>query len=617
MCAALEHRGPDSRGEALGPGVGLGIQRLRVIDIATGDQPIRNEDGSVVVVLNGEIYNYAELRERLQRDGHRFSTRGDTEAIVHLYEEHGDDCVRHLHGMFAFALWDRRRRRLLVARDRIGKKPLYYAHRAGALSFASELTALLQDPEISREVDYGAIDSYLAYQYVPGPLSAFKAVRKLPPAHTLVWQDGRIDIRRYWSLDYGAKLEAKPEELKERIRSGLLEATRKRLVSDVPLGAFLSGGIDSSAVVAAMARLTSEPVKTFSIGFESEGFDELPYARAVAEQFGTDHREFVVRPEALEILPRLVRHYGEPFADSSAIPCFYLADLTREHVTVALNGDGGDEAFGGYTRYVANRVAGHLERIPLPVRRALAATGRRLPAGGEVTSRANKARRLLGSLALDGPARYARYVACFADEQRAALYTPEFQRHLVLESHASEVIARRWREASGAATVDVMLEVDTTTYLPDDLITKIDIATMAHALEARSPFLDHELLELAASIPAHYKVRRGEKKWVLREALRDWLPGDLLDRPKQGFSVPLSDWFRGELRDELREVLLDRETLARGWFREAEVRALIDRHDAGADGEAPRLWALMMLEIWQREVVDSPALAPDAARVAA
>ena len=616
MCAALEHRGPDSRGQAFEPGVGLGIQRLRVIDIATGDQPIRNEDGSVLVVLNGEIYNYAELRERLQRAGHRFSTRGDTETIVHLYEEYGDDCVRHLHGMFAFALWDRRRRRLLVARDRVGKKPLFYAQRDGALTFASELTALLQDPEISREIDHQAIDSYLAYQYVPGPRSAFRAVRKLPPAHTLVWQDGRIDIQRYWQLDYATKLDAGPEELQARIRATLLAATKRRLVADVPLGAFLSGGIDSSAVVAAMAKLSSDPVKTFSIGFDSEAFDELPHARAVAKRFGTEHREFVVRPQALDILPRLVRHYGEPFADASAIPSFYLAALTREHVTVALNGDGGDEAFGGYTRYVSNRLAGRLEGIPLPLRRALAAAGRSLPAGGEVTSRTNKARRLLSSLSLDGPSRYARYMAYFADEQRAALYSPEFQ-SLVGESEAPGVISTPWHEASGASVVDVMLEVDTTTYLPDDLLTKIDIATMAHGLEARSPFLDHELLELSAAIPAAYKVRGSEKKWILRESLREWLPDELLDRPKQGFSVPLSDWFRGDLRNHVREVLLDRETLGRGWFREREVRGLLDRHDAGADGEASRLWALLMLEYWQREVVDAAIPAPASAPAAA
>jgi asparagine synthase (glutamine-hydrolysing) len=610
MCAGLEHRGPDKRGIFVADGTGLGIQRLRVIDLSTGDQPIANEDGSVVVVLNGEIYNYRELRDRLERSGHRFSTKGDTETIVHLYEEYGIDCVKHLHGMFAFALWDRRRRRLLVARDRLGKKPLFYAHRDGAISFASEMGALMRDQEIPADVDHAALDAYLTYGYVPAPRSALRAVRKLPPAHTLVWQDGNVTIERYWRLDYAHKLEPMPlPELCERIRDGLRAATRKRMVADVPLGAFLSGGIDSSAVVAAMAEASSRPVKTFSIGFEQEAFDELPHARRVAQQFGTDHEEFVVRPNAVEILPKLVRHYGEPFADSSAIPCFYLAELTRRHVTVALNGDGGDEAFAGYTRYVSNRMAGSLDRLPASVRRLVAAAGRRLPERGEVSSPLNRARRMAGALALDPIERYASYVSLHGADRRAALYTPEYA-DLVGPVDALDVLRDPWEAASGEDVLDRLLEVDTLTYLPDDLIAKIDIATMAHALEARSPFLDHEMMELAASIPASLKARGTEKKWVLREAMRGWLPDDLLDRPKQGFSVPLSDWFRGELRTHVSEVLLDPSTLARGWFREEAVRGMLDRHAAGADAEAGRIWSLLMLELWHRELVEGRASVP-------
>jgi len=327
MCAAIEHRGPDARGEFVADGVALGIQRLRVIDLETGDQPISNEDGTVVVVLNGEIYNYRELRNELESRGHRFATNGDTETIVHLYEEHGKDCVRHLHGMFAFALWDARRRQLLIGRDRVGKKPLYYALDGERLSFASELQALLEDETVSREVDLAAVDSYLAYGYVPAPATAFRAVGKLPPAHTLVWRDGRVDLERYWSLDYRAKIAGISEdEACERIRSAVRAATRRRMVADVPLGAFLSGGIDSSTVVAAMAEASSSPVKTFSIGFDRQPFDELAHARRIAELFETEHHEFVVRPAAVEVLPRIVRHHGEPFADSSAIPSYYLAD---------------------------------------------------------------------------------------------------------------------------------------------------------------------------------------------------------------------------------------------------------------------------------------------------
>ena len=445
MCAAIEHRGPDARGEFIADGVALGIQRLRVIDLETGDQPISNEDGTVVVVLNGEIYNYRELRDELESRGHRFATNGDTETIVHLYEEHGKDCVRHLHGMFAFALWDARRRQLLIGRDRVGKKPLYYALDGGRLSFASELQALLEDETVSREVDLAAVDSYLAYGYVPAPATAFRAVGKLPPAHTLVWRDGRVDLDRYWSLDYGAKLAGLSEdEACERIRSAVRAATRRRMVADVPLGAFLSGGIDSSTVVAAMAEASSSPVKTFSIGFDRQPFDELAHARRIAELFETEHHEFVVRPAAVEVLPRIVRHHGEPFADSSAIPSYYLAEMTRRHVTVALNGDGGDEAFGGYSRYVANSLAGRIDRVPLVMRRPMAALGGSLPAGGAISSPVQRARRLLGNLALDPAERYARYVQIFDGEQRNALYTDEFSAALA-GSDALETIVAPWQ----------------------------------------------------------------------------------------------------------------------------------------------------------------------------
>src|SRR5580693_4840068 len=352
MCEAQAHRGPDARGLHIAEGVGLGIQRLRVIDLVTGDQPIHSEDGSVTVVLNGEIYNYRELRERLIGNGHEFATDGDTEVIVHLYEEHGPACVRELHGMFAFALWDSRRGQLLLARDRVGKKPLFYSERAGALSFASELGALMQDPEISREIDHRALDAYLAYGYIPAPRSAFAEVRKLPPASTLAYSDGAVRIECYWHLDYSRKqAPLPPAEVQEQLRAEIRRAVRRRMIADVPTGAFLSGGVDSAAVVAAMAESCSQPVKTFSIGFEEERFNELPLARRVAQEFATDHHELLVRPDAVEILPKVVRHYGEPFADHAAIPSFYLARFAREHVTVALNGDGGDESFAGYQRY--------------------------------------------------------------------------------------------------------------------------------------------------------------------------------------------------------------------------------------------------------------------------
>jgi asparagine synthase (glutamine-hydrolysing) len=603
MCAGLEHRGPDARGVFIDGSVGLGIQRLRVVDLVTGDQPSYNEDRSVVVVLNGEIYNFRELRRDLGARGHRFASHGDTEVIAHLYEEHGTDCVTHLHGMFAFALWDRRRRQLLVARDRVGKKPIYYSEREGQFTFASELRALLEDPTIPREVDPGALDRFLTYGYVPAPDSILAGVRKLMPAHTLVWRDGETTVNRYWRLDFSRKLSVTdPRELHEPIRDAIRTATRRRMIADVGIGAFLSGGIDSSAVVAAMSEVSSAPVRTFSIGFDHDDFDELPHARRIARLFGTEHEEFVVSSDSIEMVPRIVRQYGEPFADPSAIPCFQLAELTRRHVTVALNGDGGDEAFGGYTRYVANHLAGRLDRLPNAVRRAAAAAGRHL-GGGNLSSPANKAGRLLRGLTTDPADRYGSYVAWFDRARRAALYSDSFSASCGLGT-ADDMVAAAWAQTTGSDVIDKMLEVDTATYLPGDLITKIDIATMAYALEARSPLLDHELLEFAASIPAGFKVRGGQKKWILREALRGWLPDEILDRPKQGFSVPVSAWFRHELGDLPQSVLLDRRSVDRGYFQRGEVEAMLARHRAGTADEGKRLWSLFVLELWHREFID-------------
>jgi asparagine synthase (glutamine-hydrolysing) len=606
MCAAVEHRGPDSRGIHLVDGVGLGAQRLRVIDLESGDQPIYNEDRAVAVVLNGEIYNFRELRERLVARGHRFATKGDTETIVHLYEEEGPECVRSLDGMFAFALWDSRRRQLVMARDRVGKKPLFYSNREGAgLSFASELRALMCDPEVPRDLDHQAIDCFLAYQYIPAPLSVFRHVRKLPPASVLVYRDGRVSIDRYWRLGYGRKRPVRDrDELREEIRDTVRRATRRRMVADVPLGAFLSGGIDSSTVVAAMAEQSSRPVRTFSIGFENDSLNELPYARRVADMFATEHHELVVKPDAAELIPRVVRQYGEPFADSSAIPSFHLAELAGRHVTVALNGDGGDEGFAGYTRYVGNPMARRLElrldRLPLRLRRAIGAIGERVSPKGEMSSTRNRARRLARSLPLDPAARYARLMSYFDWVQRDRLYSPEF-RELVGESLAPALIADAWHGASGDGGVDVMLEVDVETYLPGDLLVKMDIATMAHAVEARSPFLDPEVMELAASLPPELKAAGREQKIVLREALRGSIPDDILDRPKMGFVAPIADWFRHELRDWTRDILLDPVARQRGWFDHGYVATTLDRHARGVEDESPRIWALLVLELWLQD----------------
>jgi asparagine synthase (glutamine-hydrolysing) len=613
MCAAVEHRGPDSRGLHIDDGVGLGIQRLRVIDLTTGDQPIFNEDGSVAVVLNGEIYNYRELRESLEGAGHRFSTRSDTEVIAHLYEDEGPELVHRLHGMFGLAVWDARRRRLLLARDRVGKKPLYYAEYAGNLSFASELAALLQDDQVPRDVDHQALDAFLAYRWVPAPMSAFRAIRKLPPGCTLLFGDGRATITRYWRLNFAHKRRVDdPREIYEELREHIRAATARRLIADVPLGAFLSGGVDSTAVVAAMAEASSGPVKTFSIGFENEDFNELPMARIVAERFATDHHELVVEPRALEIIPRIVRHYGEPFADDSAIPSFYVAEMARRHVTVALNGDGGDESFAGYRRYAVNQAASRLELVPLPLRRGIAAAASRVPPSGRINSWRSRVRRVSETLAMGGADRYVAYMTELNGLRRDRLYTDEY-RDLVGESRASDVMADPWRASRASSVIDVMLDVDVQTYLPDDLLAKMDIATMASSLEARSPLLDHELMEFAASLPAHFKVQGREMKVGLRRALRGWVPDEILDAPKRGFRLPLGAWFRGELRDFSRDVLLDTGALSRGYFREPYVRELLDRHAAGLQDHSQGIWTLLMFELWHQEFVDRssphPALA--------
>jgi asparagine synthase (glutamine-hydrolysing) len=604
MCAGLEHRGPDSRGVHADGGVGLGIQRLRVIDLETGDQPVYNEDHSVAVVLNGEIYNYRELRQRLLANGHRFASDGDTEVIAHLYEEEGPDFVRSLSGMFAIALWDARRQELIVARDRIGKKPLFYAARDGALSFASELWALLADSEVSREVDPVALDRFLTYTYVPAPFSAFRGVRKLPPGSLLRWRNGALAVERYWRPRFGPKLEVGSEaEAGELVRDAVREAVRRRLVADVPLGAFLSGGVDSTAVLAAMAELSSAPVKTFSIGFESAGFNELPYAREIAELFGAEHHELVVRPDAVALLPKMTRHYGEPFADHSAIPSFYLAEMTRRHVTVALSGDGGDEVFGGYGRYAHGAMLGRLDRVPAGMRRAAARLAARLHPDGDLNSPRNRVRRAAALLPLSPSDRYLRAMSRFGLDLRESLYTPEFR--AALAEPAAATIAEPWAASSARDPVDRMLDVDQQTYLPGDLLVKMDIATMAYGLEARSPLLDHEVVELGAALPTRFKVRGREKKIALRAALRGVVPDRHIDRAKQGFQVPMAEWFRTDLRELARETLLGETAASRGYLRQDVVAGLLQRHLDREEDNSSLLWSALSLELWQQQVVEA------------
>jgi asparagine synthase (glutamine-hydrolysing) len=606
MCAAICHRGPDDEGVLSIPAVPqgrepravLGNRRLSIIDLAGGHQPMSNEDGSVWTVQNGEIYNFAAVRQRLERNGHRFRTNSDTEVIVHLYEELGPTFVRELDGMFAIAVWDDRAKRLVLARDRFGKKPVVYAERDGRLWFASELQALLADRELPRELDLEALDEYLSFMAVPAPLTIYRGVRKLPPAHVLVADGNGTTISRYWSLAFTPKRRISEGEAAEEVRRLLTEAVRKRLISDVPLGAFLSGGVDSSAVVATMASLTSTPVKTFSIGFEEARYNELPHARRVAERYGCEHHEFQVRPSALDVVPTLVRHYGEPYADSSAIPSFYLAKLTRQHVTVALNGDGGDEIFAGYRWHLAGRLAERWQRVPAAARRVAESVASAItPASADRRSTATRAMRFLAGASRPRPAQYRAWLCVFTEAQKRELYAQPMG---PFADRLGEVFA-------GTAPldgVDAMLFADVTWYLPTDLLVKMDIATMANSLEARSPLLDRDLAEFVATLPSSLKVRGRESKYILKRALTGLVPDENMHRAKQGFAVPLADWFRGELRDYVRDHLLSERFRSRGLFDAAAVERLVDDHQQRRADYAHHLWVLLMLELWFREYLE-------------
>ncbi len=609
MCDVLTHRGPDGAGYHEGPHAALGMRRLAIIDVPGGQQPVYNEDRTVAAVFNGEIYNFAELRAELRRRGHQMMTDGDSECIAHLYEEYGDSLVDHLRGMFAFAVWDGTRRRLLLARDRSGKKPLYWRHDGRSLFFGSELKALAADPGLARRVDLVALHHYLTYQYVPAPWSIYQGVSKLPPGHILTWQDGKIETRRYWQLP-GPQHEqvSSVPQAAERLRELLLEATKIRMVSERPLGAFLSGGVDSSAVVAAMARSSSEPVKTFSIGFEDAMLDERAYARIVANRYGTDHHEHVVTSSALEVLPFLTWHYDEPFADSSAIPTLYVSHLSSQHVTVVLTGDGGDESFGGYMRYLVMARAG---RLPVPgvIRPGLRSLSTRLFAAGD-RPRIHRAARALDALGQPPSGRYARLVSCFTPERKLQVYTAEL-REQVGGVDSYRLIDQAFAASSAPSLAGKIMDVDIHTYLPGDILAKLDIATMACSIEARCPFLDHHLMEWSAGLPAQLKVRRGTTKFLLKKAMEPWLPREVLSRSKQGFGVPMAAWLRTSFRDLARDVLTDATARSRGLFRHEAITNMLAEHDRGHD-HARLLWALIQFELWHRTYMDTPAVHPGA-----
>ncbi len=599
MAAPLAHRGPDDEGRYVDPHgrCGLAFRRLSIIDVAGGHQPLANEDGTVWVAFNGEIYNFRELRADLKQRGHVFKTESDSEVIVHLYEEHGEACLEHLAGMFAIAIWDERRGRLLLARDRFGKKPLTYIVHDGRLYFASEVKAILALPEIPRDLDAQSLHRYLIFQYVPAPHSIYRGVRKLLPAHTLSIDAGRpLDEQpqAYWQ-PRTSRFEGSYEDAKARLGELLTAAVEKRLVADVPLGAFLSGGIDSSIVVALMSKLGVSPLRTFSIGFADARYDETAYARLVAERYRTEHHEHIVTPQARGILDTLAWHYDEPFADSSAIPTYYVSKWTRESVTVALTGDAGDECFGGYDRYRAAQLAARLDCLPRPLRRLLAWGAGVVPHSRPRTA-SNRLYRFATTLGQAPAERYLSWVSVFAPRMLAMGYRDEFRETLDFDE------PRAWfsglHDAADGAAPERAMRTDFASYLPYDLLTKVDIASMACGLECRSPFLDHELVGFARSLPLEWRMGSLGGKHILKDWARELLPDDILRRPKMGFGVPVGAWFRNELSDLVRDRLLSGDGLCGRVFRPEWLRELMDTHLSGRCNHEHRLWGLLMLELW-------------------
>ena len=607
MNGTLMHRGPDADGYHFEPGLALGHRRLSIIDLSSGAQPMTNEDGTVWIVFNGEIYNFPELRTFLISKGHQFRTHSDTETIIHLYEELGAECFSRLRGMFAIALWDRRQRRLVLARDRIGKKPLYYAWNGKRLVFGSELKAVVAAGDIDRTLDLTAVADYFSQLCVPSPKSIYAGVRKVRPAHYVIVSAQGIEEREYWDLTFAGLEQHQEKEWCEKIRGTLSEAVKGRLISDVPLGSFLSGGIDSSAVVATMARLMDQPVKTCAVGFEEEDFNELAYAQEVAAYLHTDHRDVMVRPKAMEIVNRLAWHFDEPFADSSAIPTYYVSKAARENVTVALTGDGGDESFAGYRRYRDDADENQLRGFfPTWMRRGIfEPLGRWYPPLERAPRvfRGKSTMQIIGGEPLEG---YLRHVSAPATTVRSIL-SSDVSRQLG-GYDARERLRDYYRRSDAPDHLSRIQYLDIKTYLTDDICTKVDRASMAVSLEVRSPLLDHQFMELAARIPSQLKLHRGTTKYIFKEAVREMLPKQTLSRRKQGFGVPIGEWFRGEMKDMAHATLFDGPD---GILNETYLRSAWDRHQAKVRDLSGFLWSAFMFRLWQKTFQMSPNAVAD------
>ena len=599
MNTAQRHRSPDAIGTWHDREMALGHGRLAIIDLReVAQQPMTNETGDVVIVVNGEIYNHAELRAGLEAKGHVFRSRSDSEVVAHLWEDHGAKTPELLRGMFALAVWDKRKRTLLLARDRYGEKPLCWAMTRHGLVFASELRALIASGLVPTELDLGALDAYLALQYVPSPSTIFAGVHKLPPGHLVVVKPGETPVPRpYMTVSFAPQPVSDVRALAAEVRRTVDDAVRVRLMSDVPLGAFLSGGIDSSIVVACMARASSRPVKTFSIGFGERDHSELPFARLLADRYGTDHHEEIVEPDTIALLPQIVRQYGEPFADPSALPTWILSQMTRKHVTVALSGDAGDESFGGYKRYVWSHVAHMIDRLPAIARRAVVRALVHVPTGP-----GRWVREYGAALATDEASRYLRYISHFSAAEKHEVYSADLRARFTRDATA-ERFAGMLAASRGGDALSKLMELDVRTYLPDDIFVKVDIASMAHALEVRAPLVDQHVMELAAGIPANLKIQGVTGKVLLKQAFADAIPEAIVKRGKRGFSLPLRRWFADELLGYARETLLSRRARERGLFDARGVAHLLDRHGRGED-HGDRIWNLLVLELWHLEVMD-------------
>lgn len=629
MTSRLKYRGPDDEGYYISSNIGLGVRRLSVIDVAGGHQPLSNENRSVWVAFNGEIYNYRELREQLEKRNHKFKTLSDTEVIVHLYEEAGINCVKELNGMFAFALWDSREHAFFLVRDRVGIKPLFYRIDREKLCFASEIKSLLQDPSFKKELNFQALHNYLTYLYIPGPDTIFKGIKKLQPGYILEYKNDVVSLQKYWSLPTGSKAispdgekgrsdtttddKKQPVDPKnERFYSeGLVEilqrSVKRHLVSDVPLGIFLSGGIDSSAIVAFASKTSEQSIKTFSVGFKDAGYyDERRFAKLISERFATEHYEFEVEPKAIEILPLLIKHFDEPFADPSAIPMYYLAKLAREQVTVALSGTGGDEIFAGYRRYLMGNLIRYYNKIPTLFQQYLEKISRHLPVSR--TSSLGEYfllfKEFLDCRHLPPNLQHIATVSFFTEDLKQSLYNFSSPYFKGLRS-SEDIIMQYYRKAIGLDDLSKVLYADFHTFLPDDLLVKEDRMTMAVSLEGRVPFLDHELVEFAAHIPPELKIKGLTTKYIFKKALSGILPSQIIHRRKHGFGVPLAEWFRADLKPLLEEVLLGERLKRREFFNTDYIRLLIEEHQKGLQDYSQHLWALLIFELWCQEYLDA------------